>query len=104
MAKGAKSKPGILPLGDRVLVEALPREEKTASGIIIPDTVSGEHADTKRGKVVAVGEGKYENGKRVPVSVKTGETILFQWGEKVEIDDKEYHIVGESNILAVLKA
>jgi chaperonin GroES len=98
----SKSREDILPLGDRVLIELPPREEKTVSGIIIPETVSDERADNRRGVVVAVGEGKYEDGKRVPMGVKKGDRVLFQWGEKVEIDEKEYYIVSENNILAVI--
>lgn len=102
MAKTQKSKAGFTPLGDRVLVEIPPREEKTASGIIIPDTVSDDRTDTKRGKVIAVGEGKYDDGKLVPLQVKAGDEVLFEWGTKIEMDDKEYHIVNESNILGVI--
>ncbi len=102
MAKNSK-KLRILPLGDRVLVKLLPREERTASGIIIPETVSGDRSDNRRGTVIAVGEGKYDDGKLVPMSVKEGDEVLFQWGDKVEIEGEEYHIVSESSILAVIK-
>lgn len=103
-AKGAstKGKAGITPLGDRVLIQIPPREEKTASGIIIPETVGEERTDSRRGKVVAVGEGKYDDGKLVPMQVKKGDEVLFQWGEKIEMDDEEYYIVSENNILAVI--
>lgn len=105
MKKG-KNSIAIQPLGDRVLIKPASgeeREKKLASGIIIPETVSKEKTD--RGEVIAVGEGKLseETGKRTPVSVKVGEHVLFQWGEKVEIDDEEYFLVSESNILAVIK-
>jgi|SRR3989344_7366455 len=102
MAKGAKSKPGIMPLGDRVLVAIAKREEKTASGIIIPDTV-GERTETKHGRVVAVGEGKYDDGALVPMQVRVGDEVLFQWGDKVELDGIEYHIISESSILGIIK-
>ncbi|HEY4502217.1 MAG TPA: co-chaperone GroES [Candidatus Paceibacterota bacterium] len=102
MAKGAKSKPGIIPLGDKVLVTLKAREEQTASGIIIPDTV-GDRTETKRGKVVAVGEGKYDDGALVPMRVRVGDEILFQWGDSVEVDGVEYHIISESNILGIIK-
>lgn len=96
----------IMPLGDRVLIKPVSgeeREKKLASGIIIPETVSKEKTD--RGEVIAVGEGKLseETGKRIPLSVKVGQQVLFQWGEKVEINDEEYFLVNESNILAVIK-
>ena len=104
MAKHTKNtKTGIEPLGDRVLIQVPPREEKTASGIIIPETVSDERTDTKRGKVIAVGEGKYEDGKLIPPRVKKGDEVIFQWGDKIEIDKEEYFIVGESNLLAVIR-
>lgn len=104
MAKGSK-KPSIIPLGDRVLIKLLPREEKTASGIIIPDTISGsgDRSDNRRGTVIAVGEGKYDDGKLVPMTVKEGDEVLFQWGEKIEMDREEYYVVSEANLLAVIK-
>jgi len=102
MAKGSK-KPSIIPLGDRVLVKLLPREEKTISGIIIPDTVSGDRSDNRRGTVIAVGEGKYDDGKLVPMHLSEGDEVLFQWGEKIEFDGEEYYVVSESNILAIIK-
>jgi chaperonin GroES len=102
MAKGSK-KPSIVPLGDRVLVKLLPREAKTASGIIIPETISGDRSDNRRGTVVAVGEGKYDDGKLVPMNVNEGDEVLFQWGEKIEFEHEEYFVVSESNILAIIK-
>jgi chaperonin GroES len=94
---------GVLPLGDRVLVHVPPREEVTVSGIIIPDTVGADNTDSKRGIVVAVGDGKYEDGKLVPVQVKEGDNVVFQWGDKMVIGRKEYTLVSESNILAIVK-
>jgi len=103
MAKAVKnSKVKLTPLGDRVLVEIPPREEKTASGIIIPDTVNDDRTNTIRGNVIAVGEGKYDDGELVPMRVKVGDEVLFEWGTKIEVDGKEYHIVNESSILAIL--
>lgn len=94
----------IRPLGDRVLIKELDKnaESETKSGIIIPDTVSNDHG-AKRGKVMAVGEGRCEDGKIIPIKVKVGETVLFQWGDQIEIDGEKYQIVGESNILAVIR-
>jgi chaperonin GroES len=93
-------KRGNVPFGDRVLVRPVAKEERTASGIIIPDTVSvGERGENKRGRVVAVGEGRYEEGKLVPMRIKVGDEVLYQWGEKVEIDGEEHYIVSETNIL-----
>ncbi|MFC1756737.1 co-chaperone GroES [Patescibacteria group bacterium] len=87
----------ITPVGERVLVEALSEEErmkKTSSGIVIPDTVGKEKID--RGTVIAVGTGKI---------VKKGNMVLFSEynSEKIKVDDKEYYIVSEENILAVIE-
>lgn len=91
---------GNVPFGDRVLVKPVLREERTASGIIIPDTVATDKGgENKRGRVVAVGEGRYEDGKLIPMRIKEGDEVLFQWGEKIEIDGVDHYIVSESNIL-----
>ncbi|MBI2099866.1 MAG: co-chaperone GroES [Candidatus Vogelbacteria bacterium] len=94
------------PLGDRVLVEPLGKDEKgkTKSGIIIPDTVSKERGE--QGKVVAVGEGRRtDEGKLIPLAVKKGQKIIFsKYGpDEIKIDDKEYYIISESNILAIIE-
>lgn len=93
----------IRPLHDRILVERLEQEEKTAGGIIIPD--NAKEKPTK-GKVVAVGNGAWdEDGeKRIPLDVKKGDVILFaKWGgTEVTHDGKEYLIMKESDILAIL--
>ncbi|MDE2038184.1 MAG: co-chaperone GroES [Patescibacteria group bacterium] len=94
----------IKPLADRVLIreDEASGEKKTSGGIIIPVTAS-EDKGGKRGEVIAVGPGRIEDGKAVPLSVKPGDSVLFQWGDKVRIDDEDYYIVRESEILAVLK-
>ncbi|HJN62482.1 MAG TPA: co-chaperone GroES [Candidatus Parcubacteria bacterium] len=96
----------IKPLGDRILVE--PVEEKmTQSGIIIPETATKDKPE--RGTVVAVGEGKMsDSGKRIPVSVKKGQQVIFSYseygsGKSVKVDDKEYYILDESQILAIIE-
>jgi chaperonin GroES len=100
------SKIKIHPLGDRVVVEPMSENErgsKTKAGIFIPDTVSKERSE--QGTVVAVGPGKMnDEGKLVPMSVKVGQLVLFtKYGpDEVKIDDKEYFILSESNILAVI--
>lgn len=99
----AKTK--VLPLGDRVLVLPV-REEgtKTKSGLIIPETVSKERPE--KGRVVAVGEGKFlDNGEVRPPSVKKGDIVLFsKYGpDEIKIDGEEYLIISESNILAVIE-
>lgn len=95
----------IKPLGDRVLVELIDdSSKKTKSGIIIPDTVNKERGE--QGRVVAVGEGRRtDDGKLIPVVVKKGQKIIFsKYGpDEIKIDGKEYYIIGESNILAVVE-
>ena len=85
------------PLADRVLVEAAPAEEKTAGGIIIPDTAKEK---PQRGKIVAVGAGK----KDEPMSVKVGDSVLYgkYAGTEITIEGKEYLIMRESDIFAVI--
>ena len=89
---------------DRVLIkeDTESKEKKTSGGIIIPITVN-EDKGSKRGEVVAVGEGKMEDGKLVKPSVKVGDLVLFQWGDKIKIGEEEYYIVKESEILAIIK-
>jgi chaperonin GroES len=87
----------IKPIGDRVVVEAAPAEEKTASGLYIPDTAKEK---PQRGTVVAVGEGK----KDEPLTVKAGDEVLYgkYAGTEITYDGKEYLIMRESDIYAVL--
>ena len=92
------------PLHDRVLVRRLESEEKTAGGIIIPDTAKEK---PQEGEVVAVGPGaKNENGKIAPMDVKIGDIVLFgKWsGTEVKIDGKEYSIMKESDIMGISKS
>jgi len=93
----------IQPLEDRVLIEPISLEEKTKSGIIIPDTIDKEKPE--QGKVVAVGPGRIDsNGMRVPVGVKRNDIVLFtKYGPaEVKIKDKKYLIAKEEDILAIL--
>ena len=90
------------PLHDRVLVERVEAEEKTAGGIIIPDTAKEK---PQEGKVVAVGTGtKSEDGKVTPLDVQAGDTILFgKWsGTEVKVDGKDLLIMKESDILGIV--
>lgn len=91
------SKVNIKPLADRVVVEAAAAEEKTAGGIIIPDTAKEK---PQRGKVVAAGPGK----KDEPTSVKVGDTILYgkYAGTEIQVDGKDYLIMRESDIFAII--
>ena len=92
------------PLADHIIVEAVVKEEKTSSGIYLPDTAAKEKPQT--GKVIAVGKGKVlENGTRVEPEVKVGEVVVFAKysGTEVKVDEKEYLILSERDILAVLE-
>ncbi len=91
----------IKPLGDRVVVQVMEREEKTKGGIVLPDTAKER---PQEGKVVAAGPGRtLDNGERVPLEVKVGDRVLFSkyGGTEVKIDGEEYLILRESDILAV---
>ena len=91
------------PLNDRVLVKRLETEEKTAGGIIIPDTAKEK---PQRGKVVAAGPGRLdEDGKEVKMSVKKGDVVLFSKyaGTEIKIDGEEHLIMREDDILAVFE-
>ena len=92
------------PLHDRVLIEVLDSSEKTAGGIIIPDTAKEK---PQEGEIVAVGPGaKNEDGKISPLDVNVGDIVLFgKWsGTEVKIDGKEYSIMKESDIMGVSKS
>lgn len=93
----------IQPLADRVVVKPLPKDEVSASGIIIPDSAKQEAPS--KGTVVAVGAGRYDDGDLLPMTVKVGDTILFsKYGyDEVKIADQDYYILAESSVLAVLK-
>ena len=89
------------PLHDHVLIEVLDSEEKTAGGIIIPDTAKEK---PQEGKVVAMGSGsRTEDGKIIPMDVKIGDIVLFgKWsGTEVKIEGKEYSIMKESDIMGI---
>lgn len=90
----------IKPLDDRIVVQPLEAEEKTAGGILLPDTAKQK---PQRGKIVAAGPGKLlENGTRVALAVKVGDEILYgkYSGSEVEVDGKELKILREGEILA----
>jgi len=93
----------IRPMQDRIIVERVEEETKTAGGIIIPDTVSKEKP--QEGKVVAAGKGKVTpEGKVLPLDVKVGDRVLFgkYAGSEIKVDGKEYLIMREDDILGVL--
>ena len=89
----------VTPLHDRVLVRRLQKKETAKGGIIIPDTAKEK---PQEGEVMAAGAGKFEKGKRVPLDVKVGDRILFgkYTGNDIKIDDQEYLILREEEILA----
>jgi chaperonin GroES len=92
----------IRPLGDKVLVKRLEAEEMTKGGIVLPETAKEK---PKRGKVVAVGEGRLlDDGSRSKLQVKTGDEVIFTSyaGTEVKLDGGEYLIMDESDILAVV--
>ncbi|OWK38880.1 co-chaperone GroES [Fimbriiglobus ruber] len=92
----------IIPLNEKIVVQRLEAEDKTAGGIILPDTAKEK---PKQGKILAVGEGKpLENGSRAPFQVKVGDRVLFTSyaGNEVNVGNKEYLIMTEDDILAVV--
>ena len=92
----------IKPLGDRVVVRSMEQEEKTASGIIVPDTAKEK---PQKGQVLAVGPGKVlDNGTRQPMDVKNGDTVIFAKyaGSEIKVDGEEVLIIRESDVLAIL--
>lgn len=93
----------IKPLGDRVVVKPASEDEVTKSGIVLPDTVDKERPE--KGEVMAIGEGKLlDNGEYAKMSVKVGDIVMFKKysPDEVKIDDVEYLIISESDILAIL--
>lgn len=91
----------IKPLGDRVVIELVEQEEKTASGIVLPDSAKEK---PQEGKVIAVGSGRIENGEKVALEVKEGDRIIFSKfaGTEVKYEGKEYLILRENDILAIV--
>jgi len=91
----------IKPLGDRVVVKPQPAEEKTASGLFIPDTAKEK---PQKGTVVAVGPGRVENGTKIDMTVKAGDTVLYgkYSGTEIELDGEDVLIMRETDILGVV--
>jgi len=90
------------PLDDRVVVKPGEEEQTTASGIVIPDTAKEK---PQEGEVVAVGPGRFEDGVRVPMDVKVGDTVLYSkyGGTEVKIEGEEHLVLSARDILAIVK-
>ncbi len=91
------------PLGDRIVIEQVETEEKTASGIVLPDTAKEK---PQEGRVIAVGSGRIlESGERVALEVKAGDKVIFSKyaGTEVKLDGKEYLILRENDVLAIVE-
>jgi len=102
-ATATRTKTKLQPLGDRVVIKPLEREEMTRSGIVLPDTAKEK---PQEGMVLAVGPGALnDEGKRNPMDVKEGQKVLFAKyaGTEFKLDDEEYLIVGQKDILAIVK-
>jgi chaperonin GroES len=93
----------LTPLGDRVIVKAVEQEEVSAGGIVLPDTVKEK---PQRGRVLAVGQGRYEDGKRVPLEVVAGDEVVYSkyGGSEVKVEGEDVLILAEHDILAKLAA
>lgn len=93
----------VVPLNDKIVVKRLEAEDKTAGGIVLPDTAKEK---PKQGKVISTGDGKMlDSGKRAPFQVKEGDRVLFTSyaGNEVTVDGQEYLIMTEEDILAVVE-
>jgi chaperonin GroES len=88
------------PLGDRIVVEIVEEDEVTTSGIVLPDSAKEK---PQRGRVLAVGAGRFEDGKRVELEVAVGDEVLYSkyGGTEIKVDGNEYLILRESDVLAV---
>ncbi|UWG98273.1 co-chaperone GroES [Dehalobacter sp. DCM] len=89
------------PLADRVIIKAIQAEEKTKSGIIMPDTAKEK---PQEGEIIAVGPGKVEKGERIPMEVKVGDRVIYSKyaGTEIKADGEEYLILRESDIQAII--
>jgi chaperonin GroES len=87
------------PLGDRLVVKAIEAEQTTASGLVLPDTAQEKPS---RGTVVAVGDGRYEDGKRIPLDVAVGDEVIYSkyGGTEIKVDGEDLIILREADVLA----
>ncbi len=104
MATATKTKSKLKPLGSRVVIKPLEREEMTKSGILLPDTAKEK---PQEGKVLSVGPGDRhpDTGERIAVELKVGDKVLFQKyaGTEFKLDDEEFLILAEKDVLAVIE-
>ena len=101
MAAKTSSSVKVAPLADRVVIKALEETESMRGGLYIPDTAKEK---PQQGEIVAVGPGRFDEGKRVPMDVKVGDKVLYgkYSGTEVTIDGEQYLILRESDVLAVI--
>lgn len=99
----SKNTPKIRPLSDRIVVEPLETESKTAGGIVIPDTADKEKP--MKGTVLAIGNGKFVDGKMQPLQVKVGDQVLFgkYAGTNIKLDEKELLVMREEDVMGVIE-
>ena len=91
----------IKPLEDRIVVKANEAEQKTASGLVIPDTAKEK---PQEGTVTAVGPGRFENGNRIPLDIKEGDVVLYSkyGGTEVKYNNEEYLVLSSRDVLAII--
>jgi len=101
MATKTQTSTKVVPLADRVMVKALEDTEQMRGGLFIPDTAKEK---PQQGEIIAVGPGRYEKNVRVPMELKTGDKVLYgkYSGSEVTIDNEQYLILRESDVLAVI--
>ncbi|HEX7107005.1 MAG TPA: co-chaperone GroES [Acidothermaceae bacterium] len=102
MTTATSSKVAIRPLEDRIVVQAVEAETTTASGLVIPDTAKEK---PQEGIVLAIGPGRFEDGKRVPLDVKEGDRVLYSkyGGTEVKYNNEDYLVLSARDVLAVIE-
>jgi chaperonin GroES len=93
------------PLFDNIIVKRIEEEEKTKSGIVLPETIDKEKP--QKGEVVAVGEGKItDNGNKIDMQVKVGDKVLFRKysPDEIKVDDQEYLVMAQNDVIAIIKS
>ena len=104
MATATKSKTKLIPLGDRLVIKAVVQEEVLASGIVIPDTAKEK---PQQGEVLAAGPGRLDDdGKRIAMDVKVGDRVLYARyaGQEIKIDQEEYIVLSEKDVLCKVQS